>query len=356
MVMVSIIVPVYNVDRYLEDCINSVLDQTYKDFELILVDDGSTDSSPAICDRFADLIDNVRVIHQNNMGQTKARWNGVKSAVGEYILFLDGDDTIRNDTLLQVVKAAIDNNDDVTIFGAHIIKYNRNIIVSESYRELHQENYICKDEVEKNFVKMNNERMWNFLWDKLIKRSIIVNNHIKGDSFYDGAGEDTVFLLELFPYVERISVINGCYYEYAIRDDQSVVESFIPDRFSKFYGRFLKTKQIMNTLNPEYYDENFIFSMYCTIIVWAYEFMFHKDCTYSLIERYKYIKNTFSIRMENREFSKKAFDYFSSLDSFFDLSRTTKIVLKSILKGHYSLAWLSHIVALLKNRVLVQVR
>ena len=93
----SVIVPVYNTEKYLRECIDSILAQTFGDFELLLVDDGSTDSSGAICEEYAQMDERIRVIHQKNAGATVARRNGVSHAGGEYITFVDSDDWISRD-------------------------------------------------------------------------------------------------------------------------------------------------------------------------------------------------------------------------------------------------------------------
>ena len=90
----SVVIPVYGVENYLEKCVNSVLNQTYKNFELILVDDGSKDNCPAICDKFSQIDDRVRVIHKQNEGVVIARQQGVNISTGDYIILIDGDDYV----------------------------------------------------------------------------------------------------------------------------------------------------------------------------------------------------------------------------------------------------------------------
>ena len=108
--MISVIVPIYNVERYLKPCIESILASTYQDFELILVDDGSTDSSGKICDRYAERDERIRAIHKNNGGISDARNVGLKTAIGDYLCFVDGDDVI-HPNMLQVLFDAITGGD-----------------------------------------------------------------------------------------------------------------------------------------------------------------------------------------------------------------------------------------------------
>ena len=107
----SIIVPVYNVEKYLKECIESILFQTYKDYEVILVNDGSTDSSGSICDYYAELYKNIKVIHKKNGGQSSARNIGIATANGEYLIFIDSDDYIVSNDFLCVLKSKLKNQD-----------------------------------------------------------------------------------------------------------------------------------------------------------------------------------------------------------------------------------------------------
>lgn len=114
---ISIIVPVYNCEKYISNCINSILEQSFKDFELILVDDGSSDRSFEICESFAKKDNRVRAIHQPNSGVSRARNRGLDEAKGEYIGFVDGDDCIDKEMYERLYKNLADNNADISICG-----------------------------------------------------------------------------------------------------------------------------------------------------------------------------------------------------------------------------------------------
>lgn len=129
--VVSVIVPVYNAEKYIKECVQSVLSQTYKDWELILVDDGSTDCSGTFCDQFAQVDSRISVIHQENAGVTRARAKGVFSSTGNFVYFLDADDTIENDTLEYMVALF---NDDIDLV---VTDYKKNFILEwEKYAEI----------------------------------------------------------------------------------------------------------------------------------------------------------------------------------------------------------------------------
>ncbi|WP_026506352.1 glycosyltransferase [Butyrivibrio sp. MC2013] len=115
----SIIVPVYNVEKYLDECVRSLLDQDYDSYEIVLVDDGSTDSSGEICDRYAKDHDIVSVVHKKNGGLGSARNTGMKACNGKYILFVDSDDYLSRDCLSKLMNRAVDQQLDILAFGAH---------------------------------------------------------------------------------------------------------------------------------------------------------------------------------------------------------------------------------------------
>lgn len=117
--LISVIIPVYNVEAYLRECVDSVLNQTYGNFEIILVNDGSTDSSGEICDEYVEKDDRVTVIHQKNGGPAKTRNTGLENASGEYIYFLDSDDYIENNALELLVNTAENNAADLVFFDAY---------------------------------------------------------------------------------------------------------------------------------------------------------------------------------------------------------------------------------------------
>ena len=118
--MVSVIIPVYNVEKYLEECVDSVLAQTYTDWEAILVDDGATDSSGRMCDAYAAKDPRIRVIHRENGGLSAARNTGLKAARGEYVYFLDSDDYIEPDTLALLLETAEREQADVVFFDGYV--------------------------------------------------------------------------------------------------------------------------------------------------------------------------------------------------------------------------------------------
>ena len=119
-VLVSVVIPVYNVEQYLKECIDSVLNQTYSDYEIILVDDGSTDNSSKLCDDYLTVDNRIKVIHRENGGLSAARNTGMDAATGDYIYFLDSDDYIESVTLERLVHTAKTDDADIVFFDGYV--------------------------------------------------------------------------------------------------------------------------------------------------------------------------------------------------------------------------------------------
>ena len=122
--LVSIILPIYNVEKYIDRCINSVVNQTYKELEIILVDDGSPDNCPKICDEWAKRDNRIKVVHKKNAGLGMARNTGIENAHGEYICFFDSDDYIALDTIKKVMQTASQTEADLILFGHYEVDKN----------------------------------------------------------------------------------------------------------------------------------------------------------------------------------------------------------------------------------------
>ena len=167
--LISIVVPVYNVEKYLRTCIDSILMQTFSDFELILVDDGATDSSGKICDEYAKKDQRIVVVHQENRGQSFSRNLGISLARGDYITFVDSDDFVLPHFLEFLYKECSGANADMAICGFSrcldeddVSSWNENMgYTSESYTKTKMEEYLVSSKIT------------NTVWGKLYKKSII---------------------------------------------------------------------------------------------------------------------------------------------------------------------------------------
>ena len=192
--LISVIIPVYNVEKYLCECVDSVLKQTYENFEIILVNDGSTDSSGEICDEYVDKDERITVIHQKNSGPSKTRNTGLENANGKYIYFLDSDDYIENNALELLVGTAEADNADLVFFDAHSF--------SDDDSEMKQGyavkgNYETKSGYEILTELHNNKDYHCAIYLLFIKRQLLIDNNI---AFLESAycSEDMLFTYQTY--------------------------------------------------------------------------------------------------------------------------------------------------------------
>lgn len=226
MAFFSIIVPVYNIEKYLRECIESVLKQSFSDFELILVDDGASDSCPEICNNYAEANSCVKAIHKKNGGLSSARNCGIDNAEGKYIIFLDGDDYWNDkNALMQLYSKTCKRDFDAVMFGC------------TDWDMETDKKYISKSEYDIALLENSSKNdMLHYLLSKKMlpggacifcaKKSIIDENHIR---FKEGVnGEDYDFVLEFFTSCEKISAIDNPFYVYRKgRSDSITASSFI---------------------------------------------------------------------------------------------------------------------------------
>ena len=166
---VSIIIPIYNAEATLHRCIDSVLTQKYTDFELILVDDGSTDSTPAICDTYAAANERVRVMHQENRGVSASRNLAIGMASGVFLQFVDSDDWITPKTTQLLVDAAEQNRCDMVIADFYRVSGNR---VSHK-RDIEEEGVLSREEFADCMMERPADFYYGVLWNKLFRRDIV---------------------------------------------------------------------------------------------------------------------------------------------------------------------------------------
>jgi len=214
----SIIVPVYKVERYLRRCVDSLLSQTFEDFELILVDDGSPDSCPAICDDYAALDPRVRVVHKVNGGLSDARNAGIEVAQGEWLGFIDSDDWADPRMFQVLIEGALANDVDMAICGMSNVYGEGGRIVPqcEERRE-----FVC-DNVEAFGHLMVGRYIAGTVCTKLIKRSAIGDTRFLVGRFY----EDAFFLNLLMPDLGRVWVTTEPLYYYLHRPASITSRSF----------------------------------------------------------------------------------------------------------------------------------
>ncbi len=217
----SIVIPVYNVEEYLNQCVDSVLNQNYKQFEIILVNDGSSDGSPEICDEYAKL-ENITVFHKENEGLSEARNDGLKIAKGEYVVFLDSDDYWEGSNNLSAINDIVKKDKDLEIIlfkRTSMFSKNHFVKPNKEYRDYGKE--FTKDLIFKDLIKHGDFECSACL--KIIKRSFLIINNLY---FKKGIkSEDIDWFLRVFTLIKRIQTINHPFYVYRVQRADSITNS-----------------------------------------------------------------------------------------------------------------------------------
>lgn len=218
---ISVIVPVYNVEKYLSRCIESILSQTFTDFELLLIDDGSTDRSGEICDEYAKKDTRIRVFHTKNRGVSAARNLGLDNAKGEWISFVDSDDWVEDDYLRTLFHEAKLNKDSI-VWQSFFIEIEHDARPVEIYKSCEYFDTVLRKPFEENQIIENILNVSNVnVFAKLFNQKTIIDNNI---SFLEktSISEDVVFLHEYLLFVEEIYLQASVSYHYIIRDNSSL--------------------------------------------------------------------------------------------------------------------------------------
>lgn len=236
--LISIIVPIYNVEAYLEKCIDSILQQTYTNIEVILVNDGSLDNCGQICDQYEKIDKRIKVVHKKNGGLSDARNAGLDVATGTYVVFIDSDDYIEKDLIEESYKVIHENNLD---------------LVSFDYRKVDENGYIIEESVlglENNIYDLSEIGLNEYIikkiytyehgveaWHKMYKMSIIKENKLKftyNDLIF---AEDLLFNLSYLVHVNKCATMQQTYYNYLIRET-SIMGKPKKDLFIRYRNLF----------------------------------------------------------------------------------------------------------------------
>lgn len=267
--MVSIIVPIYNSEKFLDRCISSICEQTYSDLEIILVDDGSSDGSGQICDGYADKDNRVKVIHKKNEGLVKARKDGIIASSGDYISFVDSDDWIDATMIEKLYNTLLNEAVDVSMCGRYEVVGDS---AREVYHGLAEGRYDYKTLIEKVYPYMivNNDFFeWGIfpgLWDKLFKRKYIERFEMCVDDRLT-MGEDAACVYPLLLNVESIFILKECLYFYRQTGVSMVKKTDNPDLLKKRFEVLYKS--VMNNLKKyiQIYDVRIQWREYVTFLM-----------------------------------------------------------------------------------------
>lgn len=286
--IVSIIVPIYNAEDSLHNCIESILDQTYQHFELILVNDGSTDQSKEICDHYALLDQRIKVIHQQNAGPSSARNRGMKNAVGNYIQFVDADDYIKP-LMTETLVKAMTNNVQLVICGYQSIRFAGLQQYIPTITGIFQ-----KTDFMQHIGLFYKEILLPSPCNKLYHAALI-NHFSLHFPEQIKMGEDLLFNLAYLKVCPMIHVIDQPLYNYVIQDDRSLSRDFNKEFFTNQYMLHHQVRLFLQQENC-YFGKNkyFLNIIYANSVMNSLSNLFHRNSGFTAKEKKKHIRKIIS--------------------------------------------------------------
>lgn len=312
----SIIIPVYNVERYLGRCIDSVLRQSHADFELILIDDGSTDSCTEICDKYAKIDSRVIVIHQENQGVSCARNRGLSISKGKYIVFVDSDDTIDENYLYHM--GMIDEDVDLVMCGVNHVYSNGKI-----ENRLHYEKEMILEIKEHHVLEMIKKNSINSIFDKRFKKLRIEQIGLCYDCSMN-LGEDTYFVVQYLKECKKVQYIDKDLYNYHKYEHNTL------SAFDATYAFRLNeaNQKIANVLSEQYncIAQSTIWNQRCFDVFHYSIFEILRESQYNLVEKFILLKKIYKIE-KFRELSKQLDIYMSKDTRIVQMIISTKSVI-----------------------------
>ena len=257
--LVSIVLPIYNVEKYLNRCVESVINQTYKNLEILLIDDGSPDSCPQKCDEWARKDSRIKVIHKANAGLGYARNTGIENASGEYICFFDSDDYIDSNAVEKAYSVAQTNNSDMVLFGHYDVNAQGKIVRTyipttekESYVGTEVQEILLPDLVSDNPATGKSTNLWLSACFCMYSMKLILENNWRFASERDIISEDVYSLLRLYRNVKKVTIIPEAFYYYC-ENSASLTHTYKADRFDRIKRFYSACIDVCDELN--YSDE-----------------------------------------------------------------------------------------------------
>lgn len=260
-IKVSVIIPIYKVERFIDECLKSVVAQTHSNLEIILVDDGSPDNCPKICDDWKKQDDRIQVIHKENGGLSSARNAGLNIATGDYIIYVDSDDWISKDMIETMLEYCVSKQVDMAMCGITRVYENGDMQVDE-----YEEFTVAREELLKNFL-YHRKNLCSSVWNKIYKRDIV-----KELRFPDGLNsEDYCYNSVAYSETNALYVNTKPLYFYRIREDSICTapvneHSFDKIKVAQIVGDYLEKRGYENKIAIEHFKmqahHDVLYSMY----------------------------------------------------------------------------------------------
>lgn len=253
--LVSVIIPVYNSEAYLKKCIKSVLSQSYHNIEVLLINDGSTDNSGIVCNKYRDLDSRVRVWHLPNKGPSCVRNFGISHMKGDYLMFVDSDDEMMPDVINESVIEILKQQTDMVLFGYRVQKNNQVTDIIPPGGKY------SKREFGKVYIELCTNFLINSPCNKLYKKTIASKCSFPEDM---KLGEDLLFCNGYIRNCNSFSLINKPLYLYKQREEKSLSTTYYGDQFSWYIRHYEDTVKTMKFLEPEWdrLNESALYELY----------------------------------------------------------------------------------------------
>ena len=289
--LISVIIPVYNVEKYLKKCVNSIIDQSYKNLEIVLVDDGSTDKSGDICDDYLKIDERIKVIHKNNGGLSDARNVGIDNSTGVYIGFIDSDDFIKNDMFEILYNAIKKTKADLAMcrvidcYGSIPDIKNENLKVKSLSPDQAIANVLESKEISVNAVS------------KLYKKELFDNLKFE----VKRTAEDAIIMIELITKCKKIAYVNAIEYYYIHRENSITTSEFNPRNGYDVIYAYKKNYEIIKSKFPN------LIELAEMRLCWAHFFVLDSmvKSKYKIDKNVvKYLRRRFIFILRNSSFTK----------------------------------------------------
>lgn len=282
--IVSIIIGIYNVKSFIRRGLQYLEEQSFRNFEIILIDDGSTDGSSELCDEIAEQNAQVKVVHKKNAGLGSARNVGLDVACGKYVYFFDVDDAVKPSLLAYCVNQMESKNLDVLFFGFEVITPSRNLHDTVSFKahEINGNDELRACYVDELLLVRNGN---GFAWNKFYRKSFLDKYHLRFEN--QRIQQDEVFNLLVFPHVERAYISSEVLYTYYIYEKGNTRSRFIPDRFDIYVSireHFEDLKyywKLTDSRMDDYLQKRF----WSNLVTGIVPNLFHWDCPWTIQEK-----------------------------------------------------------------------
>lgn len=329
MPIVSVIVPVYNAEKYISKCINSILDQSLKDFEIILINDGSEDKSSDICDEYSRLYEKIRVIHIKNSGPARARNIGIENARGKYIAFIDSDDAMEKQMLEVMVHEAKKNNADIVICNFNIVSFD-NKIISKGNHSLNKYRFEGNKNITNEMIyKFYNDDYFGLpaLWNKIYKRDFIISKNIRIDENLF-RGEDFWFNINALRNANVVITVQDYLYNYYQVNENSIMHSIRLEQYNEWKRNIKK----LLLYNDQFFDFDINYSRFYFNFIYKVQYFILNIMQSNILQKKE--KRLFIINIIKDDFYVNAISYKNP-----KFNHMMRIVNKAIKYRFYNMAY-----------------